>query len=735
MFCQPSSSRAAPAYIVEETVFPESVLPEIQQIKKNTESSRAMEKLRGIQTLRVFPHCRLCRFKFQEDEKVVVVTLDNKHSKPFLYAYHDSHIDKALKAEIVCTSSADEANGDHHIGTGCHLTCLRFANKLEPEDVVHQAQVSNHFRQFDHQLPLSGTTVIKAALKSDLSLVYSPKKHLMIDVSNKRQRFESRAKEAFLKAKFLFQPDKGKPMGRLFAASLYAYEPPASEESRRLLHVRSQLAMLFSKRSKSRVSLPLEIWKSIAGYLVSEFAICSMLSLPFRNSTEVSTANDLWATHVNIDGIDYMSKLTSKPSRGAKLALRAADMAFGNSLYILEDHLGIRKMIASAQPPTHKGEMSAWWRVVPLERGEKLSFTTDSLKLHYRSGRKKALGLGQSVSPDDCLWSKPISPQDIDELFFYQPLSQRATMHMVSIPINQPGCTGYSVCWIKTPSWKGERKKGTGLVYIHAHQPGESLSFYEDVARHTDNYIWQYAPTMEGERLMELELLYNRHKSPPRRLTLAFRTSKKRDLVFGPYAEKLNLEKTLTWNETWGWDLVSTFSEDAPDTLWMEYPRFEGGTSGFVIGPQHRGLSCSRYFDPFKALPPSLPCPLPDRRQDKELFQSSASLSDLSEIVVCRSRMAGQHSSICGLLLRYEDSSERSVGSFRVDWAERPISVPGKSPALFLNFIQDDLRCFINELAFFPQDTHGMLNTWKEFYWADELVWVYSWKDCYVYSI
>ncbi|CAG9950015.1 unnamed protein product [Clonostachys rosea f. rosea IK726] len=375
-----------------------------EETKENMPPFYAEGRLRETQTLLIFPHCRLCRFKFQENDVVVVVTLNNKHSKPFLYAYHDSHMDKALNAEIVCTSSADKADGDHQLGTGCHLACLYFANKLDPRHAVRETQISTNITQFDHALPLSGTTVTKAAYKSDLFLVYNPKKQQVTEISSKlqtlninskRQRFDSHAKEMFMKAKLLLHPNKGKPMSRLFAASLYTYEPPASEEKRRLLHIRSQLAMHLSKRFKSRVSLPLDIWKSIADHLVSEFAICSMLGLPFRDSTEVSTTKDIWATHVKIDGISYVSKLANKRGHGAKLALRAVDMAFEHPLYILEDHLGIREMISSAQPPAHKAGMSAWWRVVPLEVGEKISFATDSLKLHYGPGGKKALGLGR----------------------------------------------------------------------------------------------------------------------------------------------------------------------------------------------------------------------------------------------------------------------------------------------------------------------------------------------------
>lgn len=96
---------------------------------------------------------------------------------------------------------------------------------------------------------------------------------------------------------------------------------------------------------------------------------------------------------------------------------------------------------------------------------------------------------------------------------------------MVYIPINQPVCTGYSVCWIKIPNWKSERKTGAGLVYIHAHQPGETFSFYEDVARYTNNYVWEYAPKVKGERLTELSLLYNRHKRPPHQFTMAVSAS------------------------------------------------------------------------------------------------------------------------------------------------------------------------------------------------------------------
>jgi hypothetical protein len=59
---------------------------------------------------------------------------------------------------------------------------------------------------------------------------------------------------------------------------------------------------------------------------------------------------------------------------------------------------------------------------------------------------------------------------------------------------------------------------------------------------------------------------------------------------------------------------------------------------------------------------------------EQKPINSEASLDGVKEVVICKDK-----AKILGLLLRYTDGKQASVGSFRLDRVEAPLSVSGSS--------------------------------------------------------
>jgi hypothetical protein len=116
-------------------------------------------------------------------------------------------------------------------------------------------------------------------------------------------------------------------------------------------------------------------------------------------------------------------------------------------------------------------------------------------------------------------------------------------------------------------------------------------------------------------------------------------------------------------------------------------------------------------------------------------FHTSASLEDVAQVVTCKAiecNVINQGKPcINGLLFRYKDGSERTVGKFRLDCAQPPISFD-KSPTLFLGIgkcgspTRGDEHVVDVRLSA-PKDRVGL--KWKKFSAKEPLQW--SWRQCW----
>jgi hypothetical protein len=210
----------------------------------------------------------------------------------------------------------------------------------------------------------SGLTVDDASFKNNLHRLHESTVRATVDETSPAEN------PAAGPAGEMAEPEKMKrPEGRLLTSSIYWYEPPGeAEDTRRLERTKRLLAPALKKAMDGKDRLPLDLWTRIAGELVHEYAICSLLNLEYTGNSQVSLADNIYATYVTIDGRKYVSRLTNSPGANNKLVINVKHRSPHDGLYIMEDHLGIRKVHISQNPPKYDDpkDRTTWWRVYPI---------------------------------------------------------------------------------------------------------------------------------------------------------------------------------------------------------------------------------------------------------------------------------------------------------------------------------------------------------------------------------
>lgn len=90
----------------------------------------------------------------------------------------------------------------------------------------------------------------------------------------------------------------------------------------------------------------------------------------------------IWACYIKIDGIRYFASFANRPSGNAQLILSIEKAAGVRTMYVAEDHLGIRQVHfgdadKSMPPKTDKGVSGLWWRTFSVHGGSRLHVCTD----------------------------------------------------------------------------------------------------------------------------------------------------------------------------------------------------------------------------------------------------------------------------------------------------------------------------------------------------------------------
>jgi hypothetical protein len=239
---------------------------------------------------------------------------------------------------------------------------------------------------------------------------------------------------------------------------------------------------------------------------------------------------------------------------------------------------------------------------------------------------------------------------------------------MMHVDINEPGVTGYSVCYSRS------------LLSFRACRPGDDLSFYRDYDSIYRGVLWVYMPVDPGELVTEIwrrdvsiyfdmslmvseDMLGTAVIKVADRLRHQMRTNRGRTIAAGPTI--MTSYHDPTWHQVCG-------PLAGPTRVFFDHSLKAPGM-----------LRCAMWApgEPSGQAPPMLLANGPS------WYYSDASLEDVVEITPCRWHEPGQqsHSKIIGLLLRYSNGSRACLGEFRLDCACTPLRV-GDTEKLHLGF-------------------------------------------------
>lgn len=113
--------------------------------------------------------------------------------------------------------------------------------------------------------------------------------------------------------------------------------------------------------------LPAELRRGIAEQLLPEYATARLSALQFVDCgevVEISISSKVWARFVFVEGVRYIASLSNEPSSGGKLIHIPTPQRILDTLYLCEDHLGVRRVVlANCEEAERSSECAGvWWR-------------------------------------------------------------------------------------------------------------------------------------------------------------------------------------------------------------------------------------------------------------------------------------------------------------------------------------------------------------------------------------
>ncbi|KAK7422273.1 hypothetical protein QQZ08_009579 [Neonectria magnoliae] len=167
------------------------------------------------------------------------------------------------------------------------------------------------------------------------------------------------------------------PIASLFPVTEYSYEPPISEEHRRWKHILHVVSCsLYKEYGKT---LPVEVCQMIAADLVPEYTVMTLPVIRGDATCTVDVSKDVWVTYVEIQGINYVNTMSNRPSPGAQLVWNATPIPLDGFFYVLEDHLGIRRVTSGVGTPLcGERDKSTRWRTIPFWSKQDVQFRSDA---------------------------------------------------------------------------------------------------------------------------------------------------------------------------------------------------------------------------------------------------------------------------------------------------------------------------------------------------------------------
>ncbi|KAH7185315.1 uncharacterized protein B0J16DRAFT_341326 [Fusarium flagelliforme] len=446
----------------------------------------------------------------------------------------------------------------------------------------------------------------------------------------------------------------------------YSYEPSAKEDKRREEWILNHLNQLMSDEFPK---VPTEILLLINKHLILHYAIASLSCLRRPGRCTIEPLKDVWAKHFSLNGNEYIASLSNAPEPGSRLLWKDSESREDNCLYFSEDHLGIRQIFNDPVVALAEERQSGWWRTLPIT-SPILSFSHDGLKLRSIA----ALPLHPTIC-----WSYPMTPKSLKNIAYHAvtrpspSLGMTIEARMAALDFNEPNIVAYSTCW-----------HGDRLIDIHIHKTGESLDFYRELegdamarcptvkmgnASSASSLYWVYQPLNPGENVEQIWLRteneteqgndsYERRQDPvlsPRGVAVGLLTSHSRNLVMGRTETRHSEWKCIA--ETSTGSLMRVFFNRSVDGVSVfAAPTVDGCGNGPLLTKASSWTGAGR--NPSNA---------------------EASLDEVRQVVACREIGVMGKAEITGLLFHYADGKQASVGRFRLDRADKPLSVEDSS--------------------------------------------------------
>ncbi|KAF4955359.1 hypothetical protein FGADI_4603 [Fusarium gaditjirri] len=483
----------------------------------------------------------------------------------------------------------------------------------------------------------------------------------------------------------------------------YSYEPSVDEDERRREWILNHLHRIMSEKF---TNLPPEILLMVNKHLVLHYAIASLSHVSQSSQCTIEPSKDVWATHVDLDGIKYVASLSNTPKPGSRLLWKEFEGQGEKYLFISEDHLGIRKIVNDPGAFAMEHGSSGCWRTLPIT-SKVLSFSGDGLKLRSFAAAP--------LNPTIC-WPYPMAPDALKNMTYHvtkdssSSLGMNIEARMVALEFNEPKITGYSACWYKDQ-----------LVDLRTHKTEESLAFYrelDEMATHklskenadasTTNPSphWTYHPLSPGE-LVEQVWLRTMKEADEKDTPEDERRPKTPDTANETAVVLVtNQSRTLTMGRSSSphnkWKCIAEEPMNTPMRVYFS-PRL-GGISLFASStvegsdkePSPAGLAPGSESDPVET--------------------SEVSLDAVREVQICREK-SQKGDSISGLLFRYKDGSRACVGRFRFDHAKEILSV-ADSTCLYLGTRYSDQGTrVLSEFCLSKPEYEDEYLEWKSTMW------------------
>ncbi|KAF5581500.1 hypothetical protein FPCIR_10152 [Fusarium pseudocircinatum] len=442
----------------------------------------------------------------------------------------------------------------------------------------------------------------------------------------------------------------------------YSYEPSVQEDERRREWILNHLHQIMSKKF---TNLPPEILLMANKHLVLHHAIASLSHVSRSRQCTIEPLKDVWATHLDLDGIEYIASLSNTPKPGSRLLWREAKEQEESYLFISEDHLGIRQIVNDPGAVTSKQGNSGWWRTLPIT-SKFLSFSDDGLKLRSFAAAP--------LNPTIC-WPYPMTPDALKNMAYHVTKNSSSSLgmtieaRMVALEFNEPEITGYSACWYKDQ-----------LVNLHTHKAEESMAFYRELdemakqkltkeksddSTASSSLHWTYHPLNPGEHVEQVCLRTKKETDEKDTSEDEVRPKTSDTATETAISLVTNHSRTLTMGRNSSthseWKCISKDSTESPMLVYFS-PRL-GGISLFA-SPTVKGSDKETSL-----------AELGPESETGLAGTPEVSLDAVREVQICREQFDKVTSSISGLLFRYKDGSQACVGKFRFDHAKEVVSL------------------------------------------------------------